>query len=415
MTPTIETRMEAAPSLPFHRNEEPSEPATGTATIAAPPRGFFQDALPANLILLTFFVVTLPLALFVWRQPNHMMLWVYIWLFGMTHFVLTFSIYFNSRNLQYFNASWKNRLIYFLLPLAFFIVFDLFHASRIGVTFPAFAIFFLGAIRLFDFNHLNRQSFGVLQMFKAQQELKYAQALKKWEIRYFHLLTLLLFTTFLAGGVTPFLQAGGPLSVGELRLELIGHTLPLGILQWVALGLILIIAGVFVGLATGYRRARRSGIELGADKPLMYLTLQTFSALFAVVSLLFYPATLAIHYVEYHLLMYPRCFRIALDESSRIDRTFAWMRRSPVRFYSIVIVVAGLATVFAYYGMGAMGITSPDLDKSFTLLVLLAMFDGLFVFHYLVETFIWRFSDPHFRSTLNGLYFVPKVAAKPAQ
>lgn len=382
---------------------------------ASPPRGFFQDPLPANLILLTFFVVTIPLALLVNRQPNHLMLWLYIWLFGMTHFVLTFSIYFNKRNLRHFNSSWKNRAIYFLLPLSFFVVFDLFHASRIGVTFPTFAIYFLATIRLFDFNHLNRQSFGVLQMFKGQQELKYASELKQWEVRYFHLLTLLLFVTFLAGGVSPFLQGEGPLNVGRLGHELfVARAVSVATLQWVALGLILVIACVFVGLAVGYRRARQSGIELGADKPLLYLTFQTASSLLGMVSLWFYPATLAIHYVEYHLLMYPRCFKLPLDETSRIDRTFAWMRKTPVRFYLIILAVAGLATVFAYYGMGTMGITSLDTDKPFTLLALLAIFDGLFVFHYLVETFIWRFSDPYYRSSLAGLYFAPKPVVKPA-
>ena len=36
------------------------------------------------------------------------------------------------------------------------------------------------------------------------------------------------------------------------------------------------------------------------------------------------------------------------------------------------------------------------------------VFDGLFVFHYLVEMFIWRFSDPHVRRSLAGLYFAQK-------
>jgi hypothetical protein len=44
--------------------------------------------------------------------------------------------------------------------------------------------------------------------------------------------------------------------------------------------------------------------------------------------------------------------------------------------------------------------------------VLIALFDGIFVFHYFVEMFIWKFSDPHFRKMLAGLYFTP--APKPA-
>jgi hypothetical protein len=39
---------------------------------------------------------------------------------------------------------------------------------------------------------------------------------------------------------------------------------------------------------------------------------------------------------------------------------------------------------------------------------LVAVFDGLFVFHYFVEMFIWRFSEPYYRQTLGPLYFAPK-------
>jgi hypothetical protein len=38
-------------------------------------------------------------------------------------------------------------------------------------------------------------------------------------------------------------------------------------------------------------------------------------------------------------------------------------------------------------------------------LVLISLFDGLFVFHYIVESLIWRFSEPHYRQTLGPPYF----------
>ena len=41
--------------------------------------------------------------------------------------------------------------------------------------------------------------------------------------------------------------------------------------------------------------------------------------------------------------------------------------------------------------------------SSYTALV--AVFDGIFVFHYFVEMFIWKFSEPHYRQTLGPLYF----------
>jgi hypothetical protein len=46
-------------------------------------------------------------------------------------------------------------------------------------------------------------------------------------------------------------------------------------------------------------------------------------------------------------------------------------------------------------------------------LVLFALFDGLFVFHYFVESFIWRFSEPYYRQTLGPLYFGSRRLAAP--
>jgi len=45
--------------------------------------------------------------------------------------------------------------------------------------------------------------------------------------------------------------------------------------------------------------------------------------------------------------------------------------------------------------------------------VMLALFDGLFVFHYFVEALIWKFGNPFYRSTLGPLYF-GREGRKPA-
>ena len=81
------------------------------------------------------------------------------------------------------------------------------------------------------------------------------------------------------------------------------------------------------------------------------------------------------------------------------------VRARPVIFYAIVIAVAGLVTVSAAAGMGMMGRSPGAASEPFQYLALIAVFDGLFVFHYFVEMFVWRFSDPHFRRELSGLYF----------
>jgi hypothetical protein len=43
--------------------------------------------------------------------------------------------------------------------------------------------------------------------------------------------------------------------------------------------------------------------------------------------------------------------------------------------------------------------------------VTLTAFDALILVHYLLEMFIWKFSDPHFRKSMAGVYFTPKAAS----
>ena len=65
-------------------------------------------------------------------------------------------------------------------------------------------------------------------------------------------------------------------------------------------------------------------------------------------------------------------------------------------------MAATLAGMWKSYGGGT------GVNSSYT--ALLAIFDGLFVFHYFVEMFVWRFSEPHYRQTLGPLYFTAKPA-----
>jgi hypothetical protein len=51
--------------------------------------------------------------------------------------------------------------------------------------------------------------------------------------------------------------------------------------------------------------------------------------------------------------------------------------------------------------------TTMDLSEPPAYVVVIALFDGLFVFHYLVEAYIWRFSEPYYRNSLSPLYFRP--------
>jgi hypothetical protein len=154
--------------------------------------------------------------------------------------------------------------------------------------------------------------------------------------------------------------------------------------------------------------------------PTAYFVLQTGSCLLAFANTALYGFALAMHFVEYHVLMMPRCCKAPLDESHAPDRMLARLRRNRVIFYSLIALGAIGVSVLTGLGTSAMsamvaqaaamwrtlgGGATPS--SSYT--VFLGIFDGIFVFHYFVEMFIWKFSEPHYRQTLGPLYFAKKA------
>src|SRR6185437_11707985 len=158
---------------------------------AAP--AFLQKRWPIAAILGAFPFLALPVAAAILLSASGVLLWVYIWLFSMTHFVVTLAIYFRSENLRYFASSRTTIAIFFVVPMAIFVLLDLYHALRVGAMLPVVGLFVLGAIRLIDFNHFNRQSFGVLQLFKVRSGIKVPVELKRTENLFFCTLTGLIF------------------------------------------------------------------------------------------------------------------------------------------------------------------------------------------------------------------------------
>ena len=69
------------------------------------------------------------------------------------------------------------------MPLLIFVAFDLIHAFRLKAEWPLFALVFFGAVRFFDFFHLNRQTFGVLQMFKGRTKSKFPRGFAELKTR----------------------------------------------------------------------------------------------------------------------------------------------------------------------------------------------------------------------------------------
>ncbi len=369
-----------------------------TLPAVSPTPGYFQRTLPVYLILGTFLVVTLPLSFFALLNPDSAQVsrlqFAYICVFGLTHFVLTPTIYLQSNNLRYFNSSWRNRVLYFVIPIAILVGFDLYLVLGIAVLFPSFNMLFRLAIRLLDFNHFARQSFGVLQLFKVRSGTSFPSWLKRAESLYFFSVPVTLLMTFLQGGIC---------RMDSLLVQLV--------LAVAACLFIIVLLGYGLTLA-------RSTKPAAVIPPLIYFLFQTASALLAYYCTALYAFALAMHYVEYHVLMMPRCFYTQLDTAKKPDRIFALLRRNKFVFYGLVLALAVVATLLTSLSIAAMAAMmgqavelareSLRTDSSTLYLLLIAAFDGIFVFHYFVESFIWRFSDPYYRQTLGPLYFASK-------
>jgi hypothetical protein len=357
-----------------------------------PAPGFFQRDLPAYAILAAFLVLTLPLAILMSYDPDspriRAILLVYIIGLGASHFVLTPTLYLQSSNLRYFNGSWRNRIIYFAIPIAIFLFFDLYATFQIALLFPLVALLVRTGIRVLDFRHFNSQTFGVLQLYKMRSGCKFPDWLKRVESLYYFALALLLLTTFIRGG---------QFALDNLATIVVSATV------------LVLFAALAAGFALAYRRSA-NGRDIAL--PLAYFLFQTGASVLAAYNLAFYGLALAMHYVEYHLLMVPRCFQTTLDPTKPVDRVFGVLRANKFIFYSLLVFLAFMVTVWTvdFTAMLQMieGMTDTGRSGQSSSLLLFAIFDGLFVFHYFLESFIWRFSEPYYRQTLAPLYFASR-------
>ncbi len=353
--------------------------------------GFFQKRSPVYLILASFFLVTVPLCLlaagddeFVYQRPIGL---AYIGALGMTHFVITFVLYLQAANVRYFWSTWANRLTYFVVPAVIFVFFDLYHALGVAAAWPLLDLGLIYGTRLMDFQHFTRQNYGVLQLFRMRSGECFPNWMRQAENQYFSGLTLLLFVTFLCGG--------------RFRPE-----------RPIVLVVLAVVTGLFFWVLAGFALAwSRSTTRSAVLVPLAYFLLQTASAGLAAYSTWLYAFGLAMHYVEYHVLMIPRCFHAPLDSCCPTDRWFGRLRRHKLLFYGLLLVLAVPVTRFAFLGMNRLFQVD---ESSFGVpsRLLIAVFDGLFVVHYVIESRIWKFADPYYRTSLIPLYF---RSARPAE
>lgn len=365
------------------------------SSVAGPPSpGYLNRSWPIQLIFLAFFVLTVPLcglAYFYQDTPQQDALWfmvvfvVYILLLATTHFVLTLTIYLQSENLRFFRSTRWNCFLYFVFPVLIFALFDFYRAFEIATLFPFFNVCFRAAIRLLDFNHFGRQNYGVLQMLKARSRQRFPSWMRRAETLFFLTFSALILITYFHGGR---FRADCPFT-----LITVGMTALLGL--WVSAGF--------------WQVWRQTGQFASMRTPLAYFAMQTVAMALAAYWNGFYFACLAMHYVEYHVLMAPRCFETPLHPDHAIDRIYGALRRSKIVFYGVVVLAAAGFTFLNRESMRT-AVSEFMSGSNTSYLMLIALFDGLFVFHYIIETVIWKFSEPHYRQILAPIYFGPPPA-----
>jgi hypothetical protein len=297
----------------------------------------------------------------------------YLGVFALTHFFLTFAVFLRSDNLAHFKSSGGNRLRLLILPFGALFGLALYGASGVGTAIPVVGATVALTIRAFDFFHLTRQSYGVAQLFKGPT----ASHLPKWvrdtENAYVLAGALLLYTTFLTNMTFDPTHLAGPIAAA----------------LYAALGV-----AVLFGYALGFKRG---GTMKDLGLPLAYLALQTASLIPSALWTGFYAFTLTVHYVEYHVLMVPRCFDAPLESKSGVDRFYAALTANKGAFYLVLLAAAGVWVALQAWAI-------PPGPASAGGRALVHVFDGLYVFHYIVEMYIWKFSDPFFRKQLSPLY-----------
>ncbi len=359
--------------------------------VPASPRGaYFRNPLVVGPVLGAFLLFTLPMAVayLVWPPADpaapprlNLLAIAFFVVFGLTHFLITFTVYLSGENLRYFASSPLRRLIYFGAPLGLLAL--ALAADPLGRRIAPFGMAFLFAISAADFVHVARQSFGVLQIFKRESGWAAPRPSRWLENAFFlGMAALQLETLVLGGGHFP-----GPASpIVQLSLLAVG-----------ALG-----AGVLGGFALALARG---GGRQGVWTALAYFAFQAGSAALAVYDYYLYLVALAMHYVEYHLIMMPRVFRSPLDGSSRADRVARALRGHRVLFYAGLLSLAVALQWGRAFGFGRPG------GGGDGRLLMLSLTNGLFLFHYFIEAFIWKFSNPHYRRLLSPLYFTGPPAA----
>lgn len=344
---------------------------------------YFERSLPIALIFGSFFAIFVPLLALQlafggapWLQYLTVAQAVGL---GTTHFFITLAVYFQSQNLAYFNSSARNRVVYFAVPAVIFLLFAWSEAAQFRTAYPQAAMIVFGGLRFLDFFHVGRQSVGMLQLWKRPL----APSLPSWtrpaENAFFVAMAAMQWVTFVAGG---------RFASGRLY----------AIVPAAALGLL------FVILAAEHLRHARASAHPRRFLPFVYFAMQAFSAACAVVDTRLYLLALTLHYTEYHVIMAPRLFRSPLTAERAVDRFALRLRARPWLFYALLATVVILFELRNQLPAGQAASTT----------FFVHLFDGIFLVHYFIEAFLWKFGNPYYRAALAPLYFAPAGGAAKA-
>lgn len=347
-------------------------------------RNFLARPVPLALMFGSFFFLTLPL---VFAEERSLFdgwlispLAVYASLLGMSHFLVTFPEYFKRNNLRHFSSAPHYALLYFGVPVLIVayvaIVYGMRGHERGAGTLSLMAFWMFMFIRGIDKYHVLRQSFGVFEMMKTQVNLRYVMWSKNLARAFFMSMFLVQFHT--ASNARVF--EATPLSVGLS----------------IAAGVFFIaLMGVLVHRASTVPREDRAYALI----PIAYLIVQGICATLVAYKTIFYIASLALHYVEYHLLMRPRVFS-NLDEGSAVDKPLLWLKKRQWVFW------VGLIATSLFVGLGptiANDFEHP-LGGSGWVFWLFVVQTNVALLHFYVDALLWRFKHPYFRKTLLPLY-----------
>lgn len=327
------------------------------------------------LVLLAFPLIAVPISAYlligyrsigdaVFQNP---IVQAYVVLLGITHFFLTFSVFLSSANRRHFTSTRRNVFAFIVAPLIPIVFMWTWYGLGANYAFQLVNGGILVVVRALDFHHLSRQAFGVLQLLKGPK----MKAMPPWtrtaENLFLLGMAIQMFTTY------------------KSNLAFDPSNIPTRIM-------IVVNVVLFTAIVVGYVRGLRAGAERKQTfLAFAYLLVQTGSCLLAVYRTGLYGQSLAVHYVEYHIIMAPRVLR---GETSERDRTMRTLQRFPALLYVGLIALSGLWWWFMQVAPTATGGAR----------VLVHIFDGIFVFHYIIEMSIWKFSDPYFRKSLGPLY-----------